>query len=70
MESQEGRASASKLARLALSIAVGIALTPATASAADETANLGGGLKELVAPPVDVVLGLGNLNRAGRHDCS
>ena len=52
MKSQEGRASAAKLARLALSIAVGIALAPATALAADETANLGGGLKELVAPPV------------------
>ena len=52
MESQKGRASAAKLARLGLSIALGLALAPATALAADETANLGGGLKELVAPPV------------------
>ena len=52
MESQEGRASAAKLARLGLSIALGIALAPATAWAADETANLGEGLKQLVAPPV------------------
>ena len=52
MESQEGRASAAKLARLGLSIALGMALAPATALAADETANLGGGLKQLVAPPV------------------
>jgi len=52
MKSQEGRASAARLARLGLSIALGIALAPATALAADETANLGEGLKELVAPPV------------------
>ena len=52
MESQEGRASAAKLARLGLSIALGLALAPATALAADETANLGEGLKQLVAPPV------------------
>ena len=49
MESQERRAS---LARLGLSIALGLALVPATAWAADDTANLGGGLKQLVAPPV------------------
>ena len=52
MESQKGRASAAKLARLGLSIALGVALAPATALAADETANLGEGLKQLVAPPV------------------
>jgi hypothetical protein len=52
MESQERRARGVKLARLGLSIALGIALAPATAWAADETANLGEGLKQLVAPPV------------------
>jgi len=52
MESQEGRARAAKLARLGISIALGIALAPASAWAADETANLGEGLKQLVAPPV------------------
>jgi len=51
MESQEGRASAGNLARLGMSIALGIALVPA-AWAADKTANLGEGLKQLVAPPV------------------
>jgi hypothetical protein len=50
MERQERRASAAKFARLGLSIALGIALAPATALAADETANLGEGLKQLVAP--------------------
>ncbi len=51
MESQKGRASAAKLARLGLSIALGLALAPATALAADETAILGEGLQQLVAPP-------------------
>ena len=51
MESQERRARGVKLARLGLSIALGIALVPA-AMAADETANLGEGLKQLLAPPV------------------
>jgi hypothetical protein len=50
MESKEGRAAV--LARLGLSIAFGLTLAPATALAADETANLGEGLKQLVAPPV------------------
>jgi len=51
MESQERRAGAARLARLTLSIALGLALAPAAAWAADETANLGEGLKQLVAPP-------------------
>ena len=42
---------AAKFARLGLSIAVTMSLAPATALAADETANLGEGLKQLVAPP-------------------
>jgi hypothetical protein len=50
MESKEGIASAAKLARLGLSIALALALAPAVL-AADETANLGEGLKQLVAPP-------------------
>jgi len=52
MESQKGRAGAARLARLGLSIALGLALAPATALAADESAKLGEGLKQLVAPPV------------------
>ncbi|HVQ15237.1 MAG TPA: S8 family serine peptidase [Vicinamibacterales bacterium] len=52
MESQKTHAGGVKLARLALSIALGLALAPTTALAADETANLGEGLKQLVAPPV------------------
>ncbi len=54
MKSQEGLASAAKLARLGLSIALGLVLAPATALAlaADEAANLGEGLRQLVAPPV------------------
>ncbi|MES1262770.1 MAG: peptidase S53, partial [Peristeroidobacter soli] len=51
MESQERVARAAKLARVGLSIALGIVLAPA-AFAADKTANLGEGLKQLVAPPV------------------
>ncbi|MES1262960.1 MAG: hypothetical protein ABUL69_01310, partial [Peristeroidobacter soli] len=51
MESQERRACAAKFARLGLSIALALSLAPA-AMAADETANLGEGLKQLVAPPV------------------
>src|SRR5688500_14952878 len=53
MKSQKWRVRAAKLARLGLSIAVTIVLAPATALAVDETAKLGGGLKELVAPPVE-----------------
>ena len=52
MESQEGRTRGAMLARLALSIVLGAALAPAAALAADETAKLGEGLKQLVAPPV------------------
>jgi hypothetical protein len=52
MKSQEGRVRGAKLARLGLSIAVTIALAPAAALAGDAAANLGGGLKQLVAPPV------------------
>jgi hypothetical protein len=52
MESQKGRASAATLARLALSVALGLALAPTAALAADETAKLGEGLKQLAAPPV------------------
>ncbi|MES1264014.1 MAG: S8 family serine peptidase, partial [Peristeroidobacter soli] len=52
MESQEKRVRAAKFARLGLSIALGIALAPASTWAADKTANLGEGLKQLVAPPV------------------
>ena len=44
MESKEGRAGAGKLARLGLSIALGLVLAPA-ALAADATAKLGEGLK-------------------------
>jgi hypothetical protein len=51
MESHEGRARAASLARLGL-IALGVAFAPATAFAADETAKLGEGLKQLVAPTV------------------
>ena len=51
MKSQEWRVRGAKLARLGLSIAVTIALAPATALAADDTAKLGEGLKQLVAPP-------------------
>ncbi len=49
MKSKEWRVRA-KLARLGLSIIATIALAPATALAADETAKLGEGLKQLVAP--------------------
>ena len=52
MKSQEWRVRGGKLARLGLSIALGVALVPAAAVAADETAKFGGGLKQLVAPPV------------------
>ena len=52
MKSHEGRVRGAKLARLGLSIALSIALAPASALAVDETANLGEGLKQLVAPPV------------------
>jgi hypothetical protein len=41
-----------RLARLGLSMAAAIVLAPATAWAADATANLGEGLKQLVAQPV------------------
>jgi hypothetical protein len=51
MKSQKWRVRGAKLARLGLSIAVTMSLAPA-AMAADETANLGEGLKQLVAPPV------------------
>src|SRR6188474_2787706 len=51
MKSKEWQVRGAKLARLGLSIAVTMALAPA-ALAADETANLGEGLKQLVAPPV------------------
>jgi hypothetical protein len=52
MKSQGRRVGAALLARLALSIGLGVALAPAPApaAAADETANLGEGLKQLVAP--------------------
>ncbi|HEU5134947.1 MAG TPA: S8 family serine peptidase [Steroidobacteraceae bacterium] len=50
MESQK---SGAKLAWLGLSIAVAFALAPATASAADETAKLGEGLRQLVAAPAE-----------------
>ena len=49
MKSQEGLARRAKLA-LGLSIAFGLALGPATAFSADDTAKLGNGLKQLVAP--------------------
>ena len=52
MKSQQGCVRRAKLARLGISIALGLALTSATAMAADATANLGEGLKQLVAPPV------------------
>ena len=52
MNSQNWRIRGAKLAGLGLSIAVTMSLAPATALAADETANLGEGLKQLVAPPV------------------
>jgi hypothetical protein len=51
MESQKLPIRGAKLARLGLSIIVTIALAPATALAADDTAKLGEGLKQLVAPP-------------------
>ena len=52
MKTQEKRARAAKLVGLGLSIAVTIALASAAALAGDKTAILGGGLKQLVAPPV------------------
>jgi hypothetical protein len=52
MKSQTWRVRGTTLARLGLSIAVTMWLAPATALAADETANLGEGLKQLVAQPV------------------
>src|SRR5688572_23434291 len=55
MKSQEWRGRGARLARLGQSIAVTIAATmalaPATALAVDDTAKLGKGLKQLVAPP-------------------
>jgi hypothetical protein len=52
MKSQEWRVRGARFARLGLSIAVTMSLATATALAADETARLGEGLKQLVAPPV------------------
>jgi hypothetical protein len=52
MKSQKWRVRGAKLARLGLSIALGVALAPATALAVDKTAKLGEGLKQLVAPAV------------------
>jgi hypothetical protein len=52
MKSQKWRVRGAKLARVGLSIAVTIALAPATVFAADDTAKLGEGLKQLVAQPV------------------
>ena len=51
MKSQEWPVRRTKLARLGLSIAMTMSLATA-ALAADPTAKLGGGLKQLVAPPV------------------
>ena len=55
MKSQKWRGRGARLARLGQSIAVTIAATmalaPATALAVDDTAKLGKGLKQLVAPP-------------------
>ena len=50
MNSQKWRRGAQP-ARLGLSIALGLVLAPAMAWAGDATANLGGGLKQLAAPP-------------------
>jgi hypothetical protein len=52
MRSQEWRVRAASLARIGLSIAIGVGFAPAMALAADDTAKLGEGLKQLVAPPV------------------
>jgi len=52
MDGQKSCVRGAKLARLGISIAVALALAPAAALAGDATANLGGGLKQLVAPPV------------------
>jgi len=52
MRSQEARVRAAKLVRLGLSIVLGVALASPAALAADETAKLGEGLKQLVAPAV------------------
>jgi len=51
MNSQTWRVRRAKLARLGLSIAFALSLAPLTAVAGDETAKLGEGLKQLVAPP-------------------
>jgi len=51
MKSQGWRVRAANLARIGLSIVVTFSLAPATALAGDETAKLGEGLKQLVAPP-------------------
>jgi hypothetical protein len=50
MRSQKWRVRAASVARLGLSIALGVAFAPTTALAADDTAKLGEGLKQLVAP--------------------
>jgi hypothetical protein len=52
MKIQEGRARGASLVRLGLSIALGMALAPATVLAADPVAKLGEGLKQLVAPAI------------------
>lgn len=52
MESQKWLVRGARLARLGLSIALGVALAPAMALAGDATAKLGEGLKQLVSPPV------------------
>ena len=52
MRSQEARVRAAKLVRLGLSIVLGVALAAPAALAADQTAKLGEGLKQLVAPAV------------------
>ena len=52
MKGQKWLVRGAKLARLGLSIVVTFALAPATGLAADETAKLGEGLKQLVASPV------------------